>query len=259
LKDNPDLDGRLAVVTGGASGIGLACVRKFIGCGAEVIVIDRSEDSSEILEDIGVDVHVADISDAELVASLGQKIRTDRRVPDILVTCAGNLQRTLPPDELSWPDWDRIIRIHLRGTYACCKTFGTMMAEKGEGSIVTVSSVMGLRSGPLHAYGPAKAGIIHLTKTLAAEWGLNGVRVNAVAPGFTRTPAVEKGLDDGTIDMSLVAENTTMKRFVEPSEIADAINFLVGPAATAVTGVVLPVDAGYMVASDWGVFGGPRN
>jgi NAD(P)-dependent dehydrogenase (short-subunit alcohol dehydrogenase family) len=94
---------------------------------------------------------------------------------------------------------------------ACVRRF-----QKGSGSIVTISSVLGWRSGPLHAYGPAKAGIIHLTKTLAAEWGPRGVRVNAVAPGFTRTPAVERGLDDGTLDRNLVANNTTMGRFVEP-------------------------------------------
>ena len=259
MSNNLDLDGRLAVVTGGASGIGLACVNKFIACGAEVIVIDRCEDSTEMLEELGASVRIADVSDVELIESLGQEVRIDRRVPDILVTCAGNLQRTVSPEELNWSEWDRIIRIHLRGTYACCKTFGSMMAEQGSGSIVTISSVMGLRSGPLHAYGPAKAGIIQLTKTLAAEWGPSGVRVNSVAPGFTRTPAVERGLDDGTLDISLVAGNTTLKRFVEPTEIADAVNYLAGPSATAVTGVVLPVDAGYMVAADWGVFGGLRN
>lgn len=258
MNKNFDLEGRRAVVTGGASGIGLACVRRFLDGGAEVAVIDWSEGSSELLDELGVELYVADISDAELVEDLGQQMKDGGRVPDILVTCAGTLQRTLPPEELSWSEWDQIIRIHLRGTYACCKTFGSMMAQKGSGSIVTISSVQGLRSGPLHAYGPAKAGIVHLTKTLAAEWGPRGVRVNAVAPGFTRTPAVERGLDDGTLDENLVANNTTMGRFVEPEEIADAVNFLVGPAASAVTGVVLPVDAGYMVTSDWGIFGGLR-
>lgn len=258
MNKNFNLEGRRAVVTGGASGIGLACVRRFLKGGAEVAVIDRSEGSSELLDELGVKLYVADISDADLVEDLGQQMKNGGHIPDILVTCAGNLQRTVSPEELSWSEWDRIIRIHLRGTYACCKTFGSMMAEQGSGSIVTISSVMGLRSGPLHAYGPAKAGIIHLTKTLAAEWGPRGVRVNAVAPGFTLTPAVQRGLDDGTLDQNLVANNTTMRRFVEPEEIADAVNFLAGPAASAITGVVLPVDAGYMVTADWGIFGGLR-
>lgn len=150
------------------------------------------------------------------------------------------------------------MNIHLRGTYACCKTFGSMMAEHGRGAIVTISSVLGIRSGPLHGYGPARAGIIQLTRTLAAEWGPKGVRINSVAPGFTLTPAVRRGLDDGTLDSEHISNNTAMNRLVGPDEVASAVRFLAGPESAAITGIVLPVDCGYMVAADWGIFGGLR-
>src|SRR5690606_23242291 len=101
-------------------------------------------------------------------------------------------QRPLPPETLSWKEWDLVQRVHLRGTYACCRSVGNRMAVRGRGSIVTISSISGMRSAPLHSYGPAKAGIISLSECLAAEWGPKGMRVNSVAPGFTHTPALER-------------------------------------------------------------------
>lgn len=254
------LDGKHAVVTGGASGIGLECVRALLDRDASVTVIDRNGDLAESVKKIGADFLCADVADDVAIDDIAESMFSKGDAPAILVTCAGNLQRTLSPEKLSWKEWDRIVRIHQRGTYACCRAFGSYMAKQGSGSIVTIASVSGIRSAPLHAYGPSKAAIIHLTKTLASEWGPSGVRVNCVAPGFTITPSVKRGLEDGTLDSSLVAENTTMGRWIEPSEIAAAVFFLCSPLASAITGITLPVDAGYLVAPDWAVYGGlPRN
>ena len=149
-------------------------------------------------------------------------------------------------------------RVDLRGTYLCCAAFGARMAARGKGSIVNIASVAGMRSGPLHSYGPAKAGVIHLTECLAAEWGRNGVRVNTVSPGFTQTPALDKGKASGTLDDATMATSTALGRLIGAGEIAAAVVFLASDAASAITGANLPVDAGYLVATPWASYGGLR-
>jgi NAD(P)-dependent dehydrogenase (short-subunit alcohol dehydrogenase family) len=113
-----------------------------------------------------------------------------------------------------------------------------------------------MTSGPIHAYTAAKAGVIQITQTLAAEWGRAGVRVNAVSPGFTRTAALEAGIASGALDQNRLARNTAMNRLVEPAEVAQAIAWLLSPASSGVTGINLPVDAGFIAGSTWDAYGG---
>jgi NAD(P)-dependent dehydrogenase (short-subunit alcohol dehydrogenase family) len=178
---------------------------------------------------------------------------------DVLVNSAGVLQRTLPPDELTIEEWDLVARIDLRGTYLCCAAVGAQMARRGRGNIVNIASVAGMRSGPLHSYGPAKAGVISLTECLAGEWGPAGVRVNAVSPGFTRTPALETGVERGVLDPGRLAQASALQRLVKPEEIAAAVVFLASDLASGITGVNLPVDVGYLVATPWQSYGGLRD
>jgi NAD(P)-dependent dehydrogenase (short-subunit alcohol dehydrogenase family) len=168
------------------------------------------------------------------------------------------LQRTLPPDRLSLKEWDHVAHIDLRGTYLCCAAFGTEMASRGAGAIVNIASVAGMRSGPLHSYGPAKAGVISLTEGLAAEWGPRSVRVNCVSPGFTQTPALDKGFDTATLTEANLVKSSALGRLVRPEEIAQAVSFLCSDWASAITGVNLVVDAGYLVATSWSAYGGLR-
>lgn len=263
-QNGPHNAPRHAVISGGGSGIGLATAQRLIQAGSRVTVLDLAGPGEAAAAGIGVDFFEADVTQEdcieEIAAVLENRAAADGGpAPDALVTCAGVLQRTLPPETLSWAEWDRMIAVHLRGTYACCRSFGGRMAVRGVGAIVTVSSVAGIASGPLHGYGPAKAAIAHLAKTLAAEWGPSGVRVNAVAPGFTSTPALERGLAAGALEAERLARGAALQRLVAAEEIADAIAFLAGPAASAITGVVLPVDAGYLVAGDWAAYGGLRD
>lgn len=254
-----DYTNRHAVVTGGASGIGLATARQLVAAGATVTVVDRNEKGRTSVEAIGAALRCCDISDETAVEMLAAELSADGKLVDCLVTCAGVLQRTLPPSDLSWAEWDRTIQVHLRGTYACCKSFGTRMAQAGRGTIVTISSTAGIGSAPLHAYGPAKAAIAHLSKTLAAEWGPDGVRVNSVAPGFTMTPALEKGLDEkGSLVEEQLTRQAALGRLVKADEIAAAILFLGSDLASAITGITLPVDAGFLAARDWEAYGGLR-
>ena len=113
-----------------------------------------------------------------------------------------------------------------------------------------------MTSGPIHAYTAAKAGVIQVTQTLAAEWGRVGVRVNAVSPGFTRTVALEAGIASGAMNKDLMERNVALNRMVEPVEVAHAIAWLLSPMSSAVTGINLPVDAGYLAGSTWGAYGG---
>ncbi len=251
--------GHIAVVTGGASGIGAACARMLIAHGARVVIADRKLAPAQALaREIGAHAFEIDIADEGSVEAVAEAIEALLGPVAVLVNSAGVLQRTLPPDRLTLVEWDFVIRVDLRGTYLCCAEFGKRMAKRGAGAIVNIASVAGMRSGPLHSYGPAKAGVINLTECLAAEWGPRGVRVNTVSPGFTQTPALDKGKATGTLEDTTMSANTALGRLIRPEEIAAAVVFLASDCASAITGANLPVDAGYLVATPWASYGGLR-
>lgn len=246
-------------MTGAASGIGAACARAFANEKCVVVVADRNIDEARRLA-VEMNGHavMVDVGDEDSInAAAAEVTRVFGRI-DVLVNSAGVLQRTLPPGQLSMKEWDFVARVDLRGTYMCCAAFGQIMAAQRSGAIVNIASVAGMRSGPLHSYGPAKAGVINLSECLAAEWGLAGVRVNTVSPGFTATPALSKGFSTKTLVEKDLQHSSALNRLVRPEEIAAAVLFLASPAASAITGVNLPVDCGYLVATPWASYGGLR-
>ena len=250
---------QLVVVTGAASGIGEACAREFARRGTTVVLADRDLSGAQrIATEIGGHAVVMDIGSEQSVKDGAAHILGKIGPVDILVNSAGVLQRTLPPSQLSMKEWDLVANVDLRGTYLCCAVFGTAMSERGRGAIVNIASVAGMRSGPLHSYGPAKAGVINLGECLAAEWGPKGVRVNTVSPGFTATPALQKGIANHTLETENMSRSTALGRLVNAGEIAAAVFFLASPAASAITGVNLAVDCGYLVATPWVSYGGLR-
>lgn len=255
-------DGSIAVVTGGASGIGAACARRLAERGARVAVVDIHEDRArEVAEGLVGHGHAAlalDVRDARAVEALARRIEDEIGPADLLVTSAGIIQMPLPPEELSLDDWDNVVAVDQRGVYLSCLAFGRRMAARGRGAIVNIASIAGMRSMPLHSYAPAKAAVISMTECLAGEWGRSGVRVNAVAPGYTRTPALQEAIDAGRRDPTALERNSALGRMVEPDEIADAVAFLASEDARAITGVTLPVDAGWLVATSWHSYGGLR-
>jgi NAD(P)-dependent dehydrogenase (short-subunit alcohol dehydrogenase family) len=127
------------------------------------------------------------------------------------------------------------------------------------GAIVNVASVVGILSAPVHGYAPAKAGVISLTATLAAEWGPCGLRVNCVSPGFTETPALAKGLSVGALRRDELESAAALGRLVRADEVAKAIAWLLGDEASGVTGINLPVDAGFLAGVAWRAYGGLRS
>ena len=251
---------KIAVITGGASGIGEACVRLLAERGALVIVCDRNAEAGEsVAKEHGGLAVTLDVANPEAIAAVAEKIETEIGPVDLLVTSAGIIQSyPAPPEELGIEEWDAITDINLRGTYLCCSNFARGMCKRRRGAIVTIASVMGMRSGPFHAYGPAKAGVIHLTQTLAAEWGRSGVRVNSISPGYVMPPVLARAIEDGMRDVSVMEDSSALGRMVRPEEVAEASCFLLSDAASAVTGINLPVDNGWLSGINWHTYGGVR-
>jgi len=254
-----NFNGTLAVVTGGASGIGAACASFFKSHGARVVIADRNHAAAaKMAAELDVSAATMDVTSEDSVEQAAESIERDFGEVGILVNSAGVLQRTLPPEALSMKEWDFVLDVDLRGTYLCCVSFGKRMRLRRRGAIVNIASVAGMRSGPLHGYGPAKAGVLSMTECLAAEWGPGGIRVNAVSPGFTLTPALEKGFATHTLAEQALTDSSALGRLVQAEEIAAAVGFLASDLASAITGINLPVDAGYLVATPWASYGGLR-
>jgi len=248
----------VAVVTGGASGIGAACCRELAARGARIALLDRDERVHAVAREVNGRAWIVDVADEAALAQCADAIEAEMGPAEILVNSAGVIQVPLPPDRLSMASWDEVVRVDQRGTYVAAMVFGLRMAARRRGSIVNIASVAGMRSMPLHSYAPAKAAVIAMTECLAAEWGPAQVRVNAVSPGYTRTPALQDAIDKGQRDVSALERNAALGRLVEPIEIARAVAFLASPDAAAITGANLPVDCGWLVAGSWHTYGGLR-
>jgi NAD(P)-dependent dehydrogenase (short-subunit alcohol dehydrogenase family) len=256
------LNGEIAVITGGASGIGFASAELLAARGARVVVADRDEPAAkDAVGRLTGTGHVAvgmDVTDDAAVREQAARIEQEVGAVSVLVTAAGITHLPVPPEELATDTWDEVLRVDVRGTWSAAVAFGRPMVERRRGAVVTVSSVTGLRSTPLHSYGIGKAAVIRMTENLAGEWGRAGVRVNGVAPGYTLTPLVRRLIDSGERDATGIRNASAMGRMIEPEEVAAAIAFLAGPESSAITGVTLPVDAGWLISPTWQTYGGVR-
>jgi NAD(P)-dependent dehydrogenase (short-subunit alcohol dehydrogenase family) len=257
---NATTSGQVRVVTGGASGIGAACARKFAQDGGGLVaVVDRDIARAQtVANEIGGRAYALDVGDERAVEACAATIERECGPVGVLVNSAGIIQIPVRPHDLPMERWDDIVRVDQRGTYVACTAFARAMIVRGRGSIVNIASIAGMRSMPLHAYAPAKAAVISMTACLAAEWGPAGVRVNAVSPGYTLTPALQDAIDRGERDVSNLSNNAALKRLVTPEEIAAVVAFLASDAASAMTGVNVPVDCGWLAATPWNTYGGLR-
>lgn len=256
---NVEAKARICVVTGGASGIGAACARELAGKGGLVAVVDRDfAKAKEIAAEVGGRAYSADVGDESNVAACVESIERECGPVDVLVNSAGIIQAPVRPHDLPMRTWDDVVRVDQRGTYVACVAFARGMIARKRGSIVNIASIAGMRSMPLHAYAPAKAAVIAIIECLAAEWGPSGVRVNAVSPGYTLTPALKNAIDRGERDVSSLTANAALRRLVDPAEIASVVAFLASDAASAMTGVNVPVDCGWLAGTSWSTYGGLR-
>ncbi|MEU4014284.1 3-hydroxybutyrate dehydrogenase [Microbacterium sp. NPDC028030] len=243
-----DLRGRRALVTGGASGIGAACVREFAGAGARVIVADVDGDAAHALAaEVGGEAWQVDLSDAAALATLRLEV-------DILVNNAG-VQHVSPIEDFEPERFSFILRLMLEAPFLLIRAALPGMYERGFGRVINVSSVHGLRASAYKsAYVSAKHGLEGLSKVTALEGGPRGVTSNCIDPGYVRTPLVEKQIADQArlhgIPESEVLENVMLteaaiKRLVEPAEVASLALWLAGDAAGMVTGAGYTMDGGW--------------
>jgi 3-oxoacyl-[acyl-carrier protein] reductase len=237
-------DGRTAVITGATRGIGEATGLALVAEGANVVSFDLID---PVDRHPGFTYLTVDVSnESEVRAAIGEVVASTGRI-DVLVNNAG-LQRVGLVDEIDPAAWDLVVRVHLFGSYYCMAEAIRHMRSAGRGAIVSVASVAGFVGLPGRSpYSAAKAGIMSLTRVVAVECAEAGVRVNAVAPGFTRTAIIEQGLRDGSLREDWMVGEVPMRRLADPTEIANAIRFLASDDASYITGQTLIVDGGWTI------------
>jgi NAD(P)-dependent dehydrogenase (short-subunit alcohol dehydrogenase family) len=246
---DPLLRGKIAIVAGGGRGIGEATTRMLSAAGATVALLDveqdRAENVAESLRANGAQAMpvVVDVRDEEQCVKAIATVAQELGGVDVLANVAGGM---FPfewhhLESLSTDEWDLNFHMNLKYVFWLCRAVIPQMARRGGGSIVNVTSISGVFGSPNHAvYGAAKAGLIHLTKTLAVECGRSGIRVNAVSPGSIATPATN--MDNAT--KAAIGRNVPMQRVGEPDDIARAILYFASPMSDYVTGQMVLVDGG---------------
>jgi NAD(P)-dependent dehydrogenase (short-subunit alcohol dehydrogenase family) len=249
------LDGRVALVTGAASGLGEACARRFAREGATVVGVDVQ--SSPSWTDLAPAAqkspfHEADVRDENaLRAAVDATVASFGRI-DVLVTAAGVAGGGLV-HQLALADWQRVQDINLTGTFLSAKAVLPTMIEQRSGSIITVASVEGLEGCEGGStYNASKGGVVLLTKNIACDYGVYGIRANAICPGFIETPMFHAVIDRLPYK-DAIRKQHKLGRFGRPDDIAGAAYFLASDDSAFVTGVALPVDGGYVAGHAYGV------
>ena len=238
-----DLTGRVALITGGGSGIGRATALVFTRYGAQVVLADlRPANANKVAEEVRaiggralpvkVDVRVPEEIDVMMERTLEEFDKID-----ILVNCAGGGYSS-PIEEITVDFWDKIVNLNLRGPFLCSQAVGKVMAKQGGGVIINIPSGHASRaSAGVAAYGSAKAGLIHLTRLMAVEWAKYGIRVNAVAPGGIKSEGYIRAMLQAGRDPDVGGDNNALGRIGQPIEIAYAILFLASDAASLYLGL----------------------
>ncbi len=246
-----ELEGKVCAITGAGRGIGAATAKGFGEAGARVAVLDLDPDSAETtaqgLRDSGVDARAyeIDVSEEEGVVATAAAVAGDFGGLDVLVNNAG-IGLLGPSMTFPLEDWQQTMDVMVTGVFLCSREFGKALRDSGGGAIVNISSLNGLTAFPMRlAYSAAKAAVISMTQVLAAEWAGFGIRVNAVAPGNTRAPMLQKAIDEGFIDIDAYMHHTPLGRLAEPEEIAETILYLSSERSSYVTGQVIAADGGW--------------
>jgi NAD(P)-dependent dehydrogenase (short-subunit alcohol dehydrogenase family) len=241
---------RVAIVTGGADGIGWATAQRLCADFAHVVLVDLNASLAQArAAELGA-AHLglgADVTNESQVQTVIDAVVQRFGRIDALVNNAGIAEQSAPTTEQSVDAFERVLRVHLSGTFLCSKWAARQMLVQRSGAIVNISSIAGFAGIPArNAYAAAKSGIAAMTKSMACEWARGGLRVNAVAPGYVRTKLVEDIAAKGLIDLNKIESRTPMGRLAAPEEIANVIAFLLSPAASYITGTTVHADGGWL-------------
>ncbi len=245
------------IVTGGASGIGKSVVELCLSRNYKVGIIDIDEQKGALLKKKYKDnlkFVKADVTNENDLKQAFQFLK--KTMPSIngCVTCAGKMasRETIENNDLE--DFRDVMDNHISGTFLTCKIAGSLMMEKKGGSIVTISSVLAIRPGPVLGYGSGKAAILNLTQSLAVHWAKKNIRINTICPGWVDTPMIRKQEKQGR-DLSHILNFTPMGRMAKPKEIAEIILFLLSPLSSAMTGSAIVADCGITLAGGYLPYG----
>lgn len=250
IKSYGSLQGKVAVVTGAASGIGLAIAQRFYAEGARLVVADISGNESAVANELGeraIAVH-ADVTSATDIQDMFKRATERFGGIDILCNNAGIDGDMTFIADVGEAQYERVMAINLRGVFLGMKYGIPLLRERGGGSIVNISSVAGITATPgLGVYGASKAGVNQLTRSAAVEYARDGIRVNAICPAMIETALVSHLLKTNPDDAARVLAVTPMGRIGQPAEVAAAALFLASAESSYITGVSLPVDGAYTV------------
>jgi NAD(P)-dependent dehydrogenase (short-subunit alcohol dehydrogenase family) len=255
-----ELEGKIAIVTGGGSGIGKTISLTFARAGAIVVIPDldlgQAENASRDIERTGVKALAlrADVGNPGDVDEIFDRTLDAFGRVDVLVNNAGTTHPAVSILDLDLEYIDRIFTVDYKGVYLCSRRAGREMIRQREGSIINISSIAGLTPLPLAMYGPMKSAVNMLTRILARDWAEHNIRVNAIAPGYVLTPLIRGMIDKGQRDPSLLLDRIPMKKMADPVDIANVALFLASPRASYMTGTVLPVDGGWLTDGGWSAY-----
>lgn len=247
---------KCAVVTGAAQGVGLATATRLAKSGYEVILTDIQDLGATVArlqrETLRVHGVQGDVASESFVQQLAQRVQADFGAADVLVNNAG-ISMIAPAEDTTAAQWQRVMNINLFGPFLLCKYLGAQMLARRSGAIVNVASVAGLAGvGHRSAYNASKHGLIGLTRTLAAEWGGRGVRVNAVCPGWIKTDMDSADQGPGGYTDTDIVNRVPMARLATADDVAGTIAYLADSENNGfVNGVSLPVDGGWSADASW--------
>jgi NAD(P)-dependent dehydrogenase (short-subunit alcohol dehydrogenase family) len=248
---HPELDGKVCVVTGGGRGIGAAIASRLVEAGARVAILEGNPELSRSIEARFAEQGAAmrsfetDVADEHAVIAAAERVQNELGPVDALVNNAG-IGRLGPSMSFPVKDFRDSLDVMVTGVFLCSREFGKSMRTNGGGAIVNISSINGLVAFPMRlAYSAAKSAVISMTKILAVEWAAYGIRVNAVAPGNTETEMLKEAMDQGLIDVDAYMAHTPLRRFAQPAEIADTVEYLISARAAYLTGQVMVPDGGW--------------
>jgi 3-oxoacyl-[acyl-carrier protein] reductase len=247
------MEGRVAVVTGAARGLGAAIAEELAGRGALVVVADRDGEAATATAERIADAAAAtvDVADAASVAALFDAVAAEHGRIDVLVNNAG-VGAVAPSEELTQDVWSRTLAVNLTGTFLCAQAAARHMLPAGRGVIVNIGSVFAAVGMPMRAaYAASKHGVVGLTRVLATEWAARGIRVVAVDPAYVRTALDDADQRAGDYTGEDIARRTPMGRYAEPAEVARVVAFLASDDASFITGSEVAVDGGWLAFGGW--------